>query len=81
LPSGLGGSLDGFREQSPLRVRNEQEVLAVDDFSFWIRGQPSLYSIEGVGVDRLMVKLTAARDRWAKVSGALPIITLCYKVG
>jgi transposase len=28
-----------------------------------------------------MVKLTAARDRWAKTSGALPTITLCYEVG
>jgi hypothetical protein len=43
--------------------------------------QPGLYSIEDGDADRLMVKLTAARDRWAKVSGALPIITLCYKVG
>jgi transposase len=45
------------------------------------REQSSLYSIEGGDADRLMVKLTAARDRWAKVSGALPIITLCYEVG
>jgi transposase len=43
--------------------------------------QPSLYSIEGGDADRLMVKFTAARGRWAKVSGALPIITLCYEVG
>jgi transposase len=43
--------------------------------------QPSLYSIEGGDADRLMVKLTAARDRWAKMIGALPIITLCYEVG
>jgi transposase len=28
-----------------------------------------------------MAKLTAARDRWAKVSGAVPVITLCYEVG
>src|SRR5260370_38783887 len=28
-----------------------------------------------------MAKLTAARDCWAKVSGALPVITLCYEVG
>src|SRR5215510_14967124 len=28
-----------------------------------------------------MAKLTAARDCWAKVSGALPTITLCYEVG
>jgi hypothetical protein len=38
--------------------------------------QPSLYSIEGRDADRLMVKLTAARDRWAKVSGAL-----CFGTG
>jgi transposase len=43
--------------------------------------QPSLYSIEGGDAERLMVKLTAARDRWAKVSGALPTVTLCYEVG
>jgi transposase len=28
-----------------------------------------------------MAKLTAAGDCWAKVSGALPVITLCYEVG
>jgi hypothetical protein len=28
-----------------------------------------------------MAKLTAARNCWAKVSGALPAITLCYEVG
>ena len=28
-----------------------------------------------------MAKLTAAWDRWAKVSGAVPVITLCYEVG
>src|SRR5882672_11147025 len=39
--------------------------------------QPSLYSIEGGDAERLMLKLTAARDRWAKVSDALPIVTLC----
>ena len=42
--------------------------------------QPSLYSIEGGDAERLMLKLTAARDRWAKVSDALPIVTLCYEV-
>jgi hypothetical protein len=42
--------------------------------------QPSLCSIEGGDAERLMLKLTAARDRWAKVSDALPIVTLCYEV-
>jgi hypothetical protein len=28
-----------------------------------------------------MAKLTAARYLWAKASGALPMITLCYEVG
>ena len=28
-----------------------------------------------------MAKLTAARECWAKVSGAVPVITLCYEVG
>ena len=45
------------------------------------REQPSLHPIEGGDAERLMVKLTAARDRWAKVSGAPPMITLCYEVG
>jgi hypothetical protein len=42
--------------------------------------QPSLYSIEGGDAERLIVKLTAARDRWAKVSDPLPIVTLCYEL-
>ena len=28
-----------------------------------------------------MAKLTAARECWTKVSGAVPVITLCYEVG
>jgi hypothetical protein len=32
------------------------------------------------GRGKLMLKLTAARDRWAKVSDALTIVTLCYEV-
>jgi hypothetical protein len=28
-----------------------------------------------------MAKLIAARDCWAKTSGVLPVITLCYEVG
>jgi transposase len=45
------------------------------------REQPSLYPIAGGDAERLMAKLSAARDRWAKASGALPMITLCYEVG
>ena len=45
------------------------------------REQPSLYAIEGGDTEKLMAKLSAARDCCAKVSGALPIITLCYEVG
>ena len=33
------------------------------------RAQPSLYPIRGGDTEGLMAKLTAARDRWAKVSG------------
>jgi transposase len=45
------------------------------------REQPSLYSIEGGNTEKLMAKLIVARDCWAKTSGALPVITLCYEVG
>ena len=45
------------------------------------REQPSVYPIGGGDTEKLMAKLTAARDCWAKVSGALPTITLCYEVG
>jgi transposase len=44
------------------------------------REQPSVYSIEGGDTEKLMAKLTAARDCWAKVIGSLPVITLCYEV-
>ena len=43
--------------------------------------QPSIYSMKGGDTEGLMSKLTAARDRWAKTSGAVPAITLCYEVG
>ncbi len=43
--------------------------------------QPSLYSIEGGNTEKLMAKLTAARDSWAMMSGSMPAITLCYEVG
>jgi transposase len=45
------------------------------------REQPSLYPIAGGDAEKLMAKLTAAQDRWAKESGARPMITLCYEVG
>jgi transposase len=45
------------------------------------RAQPSLYPIEGGNTEKLMAKLTAAQDCWAKVSGAVPAITVCYEVG
>jgi hypothetical protein len=45
------------------------------------RPQPSLYAIEGGNTEKLMTKLTAARDSWAKMSGAVPAITVCYEVG
>jgi hypothetical protein len=45
------------------------------------RAQPSLYPIRGGDTVGLMVKLTAARDRWAKMSGKAPSIMLCYEAG
>ena len=40
------------------------------------REQPSLYPIEGGNTEKLMAKLAAARDCWAKVSGSPPAITV-----
>ena len=45
------------------------------------RAQPSLYPIRGGDTVGLMAKLTAARDRWAKMSGKAPSIVLCYEAG
>src|ERR1700686_2386756 len=45
------------------------------------RVQPSLYPINGGDTVGLMAKLTAVRDRWAKVSGKTPSIVLCYEAG
>ena len=45
------------------------------------REQPSVYPIGGGDTEKLTAKLTGARDRWAKVTGALPMMTLCYEVG
>jgi hypothetical protein len=41
------------------------------------RPQPSIYAIEGGNTEKLMTKLTAARDSWGKMSGAVPAITVC----
>jgi hypothetical protein len=61
-----------------LELSKKSWLLAIQ---FPDREQPSLYPIVGGDAERLMAKLTAARDRWAKASGALPMITLCYEVG
>jgi transposase len=61
-----------------LELSKKSWLLAIQ---FPDREQPSLYPITGGDAEGLMAKLTAARDRWAKTSGALPMITLCYEVG
>ena len=61
-----------------LELSKKSWLLAIQ---FPDREQPSLYSIEGGNTEKLMAKLIAARDSWAKVSGAPPTITLCYEVG
>ena len=61
-----------------LELSKKSWLLAIQ---FPDREQPSLYAIEGGDAEKLLAKLTAARDCWAKVSGALPVITLCYEVG
>ena len=52
-----------------LELSKKSWLLAIQ---FPDREQPSLYPIAGGEAERLMAKLTAARDRWAKASGALP---------
>jgi len=61
-----------------LELSKKSWLLAIQ---FPDREQPSLYPIAGGDAEKLMAKLTQARDRWAKMSGALPMITLCYEVG
>jgi len=61
-----------------LELSKKSWLLAIQ---FPDREQPSVYSIKGGDTEKLMAKLTAARDCWAKVSGSLPVITLCYEVG
>ncbi len=45
------------------------------------RDNPSLHPIRGGDTSGLMVKLDAARDRMAKVSGQVPKVILCYEAG
>ena len=45
------------------------------------RTQPSLSPIRGGDTEGMMVKLIAAHDRWAKMSGKTPSIVLCYEAG
>ena len=45
------------------------------------RPQPSLYPIRGGDTEELMAKLTAARERCAKLTGRTPSIVLCYEAG
>src|SRR4029077_7060488 len=61
-----------------LELSKKSWLLAIQ---FPDREQPSLYQIEGGDTKKLMAKLAAAHDCWAKVSGARPMITLCYEVG
>jgi transposase len=61
-----------------LELSKKSWLLAIQ---FPDRTQPSLYPIEGGNTEKLITKLTAARDCWAKMSGSMPAITLCYEVG
>jgi hypothetical protein len=61
-----------------LELSKKSWLLAIQ---FLDRPQPSLYAIEGGNTEKLMTRLTAARDSWAKMSGAVPAITVCYEVG
>ena len=45
------------------------------------RDNPSLHPIRGGDTSGLMVKLEAARDRMAKVSGQVPKVIVCYEAG
>jgi len=64
--------------QGALELSKKSWVLAIQ---FPDRQQPSLYRIDGGDTEGLMSKLTSARDRWAKITGATPSITLCYEAG
>jgi transposase len=61
-----------------LELSKKSWLLAIQ---FPDREQTSLYPIESGNTEKLMAKLIVTRDCWAKTSGALPVITLCYEVG
>ena len=71
--AGLASTLHGSMELS-----KKTWLLAIQ---FPDRPQPSLYPIKGGDTEDLMAKLAAASDRWAKVSGTRPSITICYEAG
>ncbi len=71
-------------------VSHEQSIYAALELSknSWLlaiqlpgRGNPSLHPIKGGDAEGLMVKLSAARERVAKVTGQTPTVTLCYEAG
>jgi hypothetical protein len=59
-----------------LELSKNSWLLAIQ---FLDREQPSLYPIAGGDAEKLMAKLNAVQDRWAKESGARPMITLRSK--
>ena len=74
----------------PVSSSNERSIYAALELSknSWLlaiqfpdRGAPSLYPLKGGDTEGLMVKLDAARDRVAKVTGQTPTVTLCYEAG
>jgi transposase len=76
--------------QFPASTCNEQTIHAALELSknSWLlaiqvpgRDNPSLHPIKGGDTDSLMVKLDAARDHLAKLTGRVPKVTLCYEAG
>ncbi len=75
---------------SPTTAVGEQTLYAALELSknSWLlaihapdRDNPSLHPIRGGNTSGLMVKLDAARDRLAKVSGQVPKVIVCYEAG
>ncbi len=75
---------------SPTTAVGEQTLYAALELSknSWLlaiqapgRDNPSLHPIRGGDTAGLMVKLDAARDRLAKVSGQVPKVIVCYEAG
>ncbi len=75
---------------SPTTAVGEQTLYAALELSknSWLlaiqapgRDNPSLHPIRGGDTSGLMVKLDAARDRLAKVSGQVPKVIVCYEAG